>query len=366
MKNKNKVFALIIFVLGLISGIFLILIVQKFQGKYDFSQSVLNKKIIKIDDKIWTSADLPNDLLLEYTNIENNIYNAQKRFADHLALRVLLAKEENKAFNSEYIPGLFELLPFPQKSEHEAREYFDKMVKEHGVNVFSGQSFDKIKAQIQYQLNYEQLNSLAEKKIEQYFSANKYEIYVSAPLGNPVLFNVNKYPKRGNTNTNFSLISVLDFNDQKSIELEYKVEKIYHKYGKKINFINIPYAANFESTSGYFAKGAYCAQEQGNEKFWEFYQKSLAKNKKNKNEMNINDKEIMKKNVVEVAESVKLNIDNFKNCLGSKKIADTLISVQNQLYSTNGFKGAPALYLNRRELNISLNDLEKNLQNELY
>ncbi len=365
MKNKNKVLALIIFGLGLVSGIIVILTAQHLQGKYDSSQGLLNKKIVKIDDKIWTSADLPNDLLLEYTNIENNIYNAQKRFADYLALRILLAKEEKKAFNSDYIPGLFELLQFPHKSESEAREYFDKMLKDHGANVFAGQSFEKIKSQIQYQLNYEQLNTLAEKKIEQYLADQKYQTYLSIPLGNPVLFNINKYPNRGNGKTHFSLISVVDFTNPKSIELEYKIEKIYHKYAKKINFINIPYAANFESVGGYFAKGAYCAQEQGNDKFWEFYQKSLVKNNKNKNEIDIKDKEIIKKNVEKVAESAKLNMDNFKNCLGSKKIADTLISVQNQLYSTNGFKGAPALYLNRRELNISLNDLEKNLKNEL-
>ena len=97
------------------------------------------------------------------------------------------------------------------------------MLKEHGINVFAGQSFEKIKSQIQYQLNYEHLNNLAEKKIEQYIAENKYETYISNPLGYPILFDINKYPKRGNTETNISLISVLNFNDPKSIELENKI-----------------------------------------------------------------------------------------------------------------------------------------------
>lgn len=94
MTHKKKIFTLILFFSGLITGIFVNLIFQHFQNRHDTSRNILVKKIVKIEDKIWTSADLPNDLLIEYTNIENNIYSAQKRFADHLALKIILAKEQ--------------------------------------------------------------------------------------------------------------------------------------------------------------------------------------------------------------------------------------------------------------------------------
>lgn len=364
MVQKKKIFSLIIFISGLFLGCLFGFFSSYIINKQESQQNILAKNIIKIDNKIWTSADLPNDLLLEYSNIENNIYNAQKRFADHLALRILLAKEQNKSFDNKYIPGIFELIKVKEITDNEIHDYYNKIIKEHGVNVFAGQSFEKIKPQIKYQLNYERLNNIAEKKIDQLLLENKYKTYYYNPLGNPILFDINKYPKRGNSEANYSLVSVLDFNDPKSIELENKLDKIYQKYSKKVNFINIPYSANFHAPSGYFAKGAYCAQEQGNEKYWDYYKRSFEKKIKSNHE-NANNNEI-KNMVLEVANSANLNINNFNDCLESKKISDTLLSVQNQLYSTSGFKGAPALYLNKRSVNISLSELESVLNKELH
>ncbi|WGL59910.1 thioredoxin domain-containing protein [Pigmentibacter sp. JX0631] len=364
MKKRIKLFYFFLYVSGVLTGLLLFLAYHFIQNKFSLNQNILVKKIVKIDDKDWTNADLPNDLILEYTNIENNIYNAEKRFADHLALRIILAKEQKKNFDKNYIPSLFDLVKFNQATEEDALNYYNKMMKEHGANVFAGQGFDKLKIQIQFQLNYEKMNLISEQKISELISNKKYTTYINQPLGDPLLFDVSVFPKRGNMNTNISLISIIDFTNPKSIDLENKIEDIYKKYGGKINFINIPYTANLDSQSGYFAKGAFCAQEQGNDKYWDYSRKVLAQIAKNSSNENLKSDEIKKK-VISIAGNTKIEIKNFSTCLESRKINDTLISVQNKLYSTNGFKGSPTLYINKRELNFSMNELESRIKNEI-
>lgn len=364
MLKQNKLFYISIYLLGIFSGFALFLIYQFIQNKYSSHENRIVKKIVKIGDIVWTSADLPNDLILEYANIENNIYNAEKRFADHLALRIILAKEQNKKIDKNYIPTLFDLIKFDQASEDDALTYYNKMVKEHGINVFSGQVFEKIKTQIQFQLNYEKMNLISDKKISELYNNEKYISYVSKPLGNPLLFDISVFPNRGNKNTNISLISILDYTNPKSIELENKIEDIYKKYGKKVNFINIPYTSSINSLSGFFAKGAFCAQEQGNDKYWSYSRKALTFTSKNNENENLKSDEIKKK-VVNIADSAKLDLKSFNTCLDSKKVNDKLILIQNKLYSTNGFQGNPTIYLNKRELNFSLNELDDRIKNEI-
>ncbi len=327
---------------------------------------IMGRPLINFEGKVWTSNDLPDDLAIDYYNVENNMYNSLKYFSEKLALRLSLAQEMKKEITSKSIPKLSDLVKIPEAKESDAKKYYDDLVNKAGISVFGGQSFDKIKQQLLFQLNNERIVNFSSKKIDELVNLGKFKLLFDSPLGAPSNIDYSLYPYRGKENSNMVMISVIDYTDPKSREIQPELEKIYHRFSSKIKFINIPYSQYSNSLGGLFAKGAFCANEQGNDKYWDYNKKAFENsNKVSLDDINMKDVKNLNIKVMEVAKSSKLNLDKFSSCLNADKSKVTLQKTQNQMYSVNDFQGAPSFFLNKRPIRISLKVFEKSLDNSL-
>jgi protein-disulfide isomerase len=370
MINHKVIKSLGLVGIGLVIGVFVTLVIfYSSKSKNEFisnSFPLLGKPLVNIDGKIWTSADLPDDSLRDYYNLENNVYNSEKYFSEQLALRIILANEMGKKASNESIPKLSELLIVPPIKDEDALKYYNSLVMRAGIGVFGGQSFEKVKSQLIVQLNQEQLNNISNKKIEELTSNKKIKLLFSAPSGTLARLDTSLFPMRGNDNSRVTLVSVLDYMDPRSREIEPELEKLYKDYASKINFINIAYSISPNGLGAAFAKGAYCAKEQGNKSFWNYNEKSFEKPMPTVEENGFfKDSKQLNKEVIEVAQHAKLDMDKFTSCVNSGRGNLMMQKVQNQLYSFNSFQGTPTFYLNRRTVQVSLKELDSKLRNEL-
>ncbi|APJ03781.1 DsbA family protein [Silvanigrella aquatica] len=364
MNRKNFIKSVLLISSGVSLGVSLTLFIHSYDN--NLPNKLIIKNLVSVNGKVWTTADLPDDLLVEYYNIENSIYNSQKYFAEQLGLRIELASEKGKIANKENIPKLSDLFVNSKVNDSEIRKYYDDMIHKMGANVFAGQSFEKLKPQIAYQLTHEKINEMSKNKIGELTNSGKFKVLLSAPLGAPISLDTSIFPKRGNENNNITFVSVVDYMDPKSREIEPKIEELYKKFSSKINFINIPYSQFQNSINGFFAKGAYCAKEQGQEQFWNFNNLSFKKSLPSADEQRIlNDSAKMNAEVIQVAKSAHLDIDKFSSCLNSNNIRIELQNVQNKLYASGEFKGAPSFYINKRSVRVSLQELENTLKDEV-
>ncbi|KAB8040619.1 hypothetical protein GCL60_01475 [Silvanigrella paludirubra] len=366
MSVKKFFQIIVLFSIGLIFGIILtyfIFIKNSFIFNEKYINPVLGRKLINFEDKIWTSNDLPYDLFLEYSIIENNYYKSLKNFAEKLALSISMSQDLRKDVNSNFIPKLKDLIKIEGVKETDAKKYYDNLVSKYGTNIFGGQAFDKAKQQLLFQLNNEKIASFSNNKIEELINIGKLRLLFESPLGIPANIDYSLFPKRGNLDSNITFISVIDFIDHKSRDIHPEIEEMYKKFSRKIRFINIPYSNLQNSLNDDFAKGAFCANEQGNTIYWDFYKKSFEF--LNKYSSDYYNKEIKNLNniVLSVAKSTDLKMDKFSLCLNSNRTKEIIIRTHNLLNESTEFKGAPAFYLNKRFLLISLKEIDKIFNN---
>jgi protein-disulfide isomerase len=335
--------------------------------KIKIQYNLLGKSIVNVNGKVWRSEELPDDLLMDYYNIENNVYSKKKNFAEQLGLRIALAKEVGKNVNNQVgIPKLTEVLSIPPVNTEDARKYYDDTLKNFGSLAFSGQSFEKLKSQLMAQLNQQKINEFSNNKIEEYVANGKIKVLMDPPLALPPKVDLSLFPNRGNPNTNITFVSIVDYMDPRSREILPEVENIYKNYSSKINFVSVIYSLSQNGRGGAFAKGAYCAKEQGNEKFWNYNKISLETPIPTTEESAIfKDEKQLNNEVIDVAQTAKLDVVKFTICINSDGIKQTMQKVQNQLYSFNSFQGTPTFYLNRRPVRVSLKELDSKLKNEL-
>jgi protein-disulfide isomerase len=355
-----------LFVVGIIVGVLFTFLLSTRKSSQSSCSSLLGKPLVNIEGKVWRSGELPYDLLMDYYNIENNIYLSQKNFAEKLGLRILLAKEGGKKVTSQEIPKLKDVIQVPSAKEEDARNYYDQALKNSGPSVFGGQNFEKLRPQIISQLNQQKITEISNKKIEELAASGKIKMLIEPPLGVPSKMDLSLFPSRGKADAAVTFVSVIDYMDPMSREEEPEIERFYKSYSSKINFINIAYSISQNGLGVAFAKGAYCAKEQGNDLFWNYHEKSLKRPLPTAEENgDFKDSQHLNNEVIKVAKATNLDINKFTSCINSNNANITIQKVQNQLYSSSGFQGTPTFYLNRRPIRVSLKELKSKLQNEL-
>ncbi len=356
----------LILLIGVFIGcIFSFLIFPKFKNAIDLD-NIYGKPLVEIDGKVWTSTSLPKDTAIEYYNLENNIFNAEKYFVSQVALRIALAKDAGKQKNTDRFPNIQELLKMYPVEDNEVKKYYDNLVQKEGVAVFSGQSYEKIKPQLKAQLTNQKSVDLASKKLHEMILSKRIKILLPPLLGPPINFDLSLFPSRGNQNAEITFINIYDYTDPNSREIENDLNEIVKKYSSKIKFISIGYPLFSTGLSAALARGSFCAKEQGDKQFWDFHNKIfLSKIPKYQGELNKTSSKKMDDKVIEFAKEVNINTVLFEACLNSNKANNYIQNVKSQLSYSNGFQGIPSFYLNRRPITYALNEIERSLQLKL-
>lgn len=321
---------------------------------------------IKVDDKVYTTTNLPGDVAMEYYMLENNIYNAQQNFANELATRIALAKDANKNTKTDSIPKISELLPSPPLSEAEVKQYYDKIMMQMGPGVFGGQSFEKIKPQLEARLNQQKASQILATKVQELQAGGRIQFLMPQPISPPVSLDLSSYPSRGQQDSNLTFVEVADYLCPHCRETETAIQSIYKEYKDKLKFVHVSYPLDPTGLSGALARGAFCAKAQSQDFFWKYHDLAFQVPWEKSQAPAEQDQTHYYNNVVsEVAQKSGLDLKAFQTCLTSQDAANYIKNVQNTFNESKGFQGTPTFYLNNKLLRISPEQLESTLRGAL-
>lgn len=328
--------------------------------------SAVGKPLITVDGKTWESASLPGDSGMDYFTLQNNIYNAEKNFAGQTAARIALANDAGKKVSATELPKIEELLPVVPVTDAEAKQYYDKVIAQMGASVFGGQSFDKIKGQLQMQMSQQKVGESVMRKIQELEAGGRIKILLTAPLSPPVKLDLTGYPIRGNKEANTVLVEVADYLCAHCRESEAVVEKIYKEFSSNVKFVNIAFPLNPQGLSGALARGAYCATKQGEKQFRDYHSQAFqVPFSKATPPVGAEPTKSFNDEAIKVAKEAKLDVASFETCITSNDANEYLNKVQNQFNSSTGFKGTPTFYLNGRLIEVNPQQLEATLKTAL-
>jgi protein-disulfide isomerase len=328
--------------------------------------STIGKPLMSIDGKTWETGALPGDSGMNYFTLQSNIYNAEKNFAGQTAVRIALSNDAGKKVSASQLPKIEELMPVVPVSEEEAKQYYDNVIVQMGTSVFGGQSFDKIKTQLQMQMSQQKVAESVMRKIQELESGGRIKILLTPPLSPPVQLDIAGYPTRGNKDGSTVLVEVADYLCAHCRESEPIVEKIYKEFSSKVKFVNIAFPLNPQGLSGALARGAYCATKQGEKQFWDFHSQAFQiPFSKATPPAGAEPTKVFHDEAIELAKQANLDVNAFSTCIVSNEANDYLLKVQNQFNSSTGFKGTPTFYLNGRLIEVNPQQLEATLKTAL-
>jgi protein-disulfide isomerase len=353
---KVKISIILTLFIGIGIGYFVSIFLQ---NRKTWDKSIFGEPLFELDGKVWSSNTLPKNMLFDYYGFEKNLYDAKKQFILKSALRIALSHDSGKM---QELPQLQNLLIGSPIDDAVAKNYYDSAVRSNGAAIFSGQSFEKVKNLIKMQLAFQKSNEIIDKKLEEMLSANRIKILLPALIGPPVEMDLALFPVRGNKNSEITFVEIGDYADGKSRKNEEELKKIVQKYANKVKFVSVNFPQDNYGLSGYYAKASYCAQEQGEEKFWGFHDKLFdlphPDSETSESELKGNTPQNEQKPIMDIAKSSGLNVNQFSTCLTSGKAQQHLQKVRSQFLSLRGFQGVPSLYINNRPVSVSLNQVE--------
>ncbi|KAB8040679.1 thioredoxin domain-containing protein [Silvanigrella paludirubra] len=364
--NIKKIFTLFLILLaGFILGVgFSNKILPIFNKEIDIDD-IFGKKLIEVDGIRFTSTSLPKESIYDYYNLKNNIYHAEKNFLNQTALRIALTNDFNKKnAKQEDFLTLKDLIKLDYIDDKIVKNYYDDILKKEGVGVFQGKTFENLKIQLKNQLINQKMIEISEKKITELLKNNRIKILIPDLENPPLNIDISSFPSSGKKQSEITLLNIYDYNELKSKEKEEKFEKIFKKYGDKVNFVSIHYSSNNNKMNEILINGAYCAQKQGTTSFLKYnkmiFQLSLWKEK---NLSNIKD---IKNKVIEIAKSSNLNSEIFQSCLDSQKTLIENQLIQHQLSNSFIIKNSPNFYINKNSKLYSQEEIEQALRRTVH
>ncbi|APJ03373.1 DsbA family protein [Silvanigrella aquatica] len=360
LKNKLKLIKKI-HVLFLLIGMIIGFFIPKFiQHKSTLDKSIFGEPLFELDGKVWFSNTLPQNMLFDYYGFEKNIYDAKREFLLKSALRIALAQDNGKMKELPPLQNLIEITPFDDAL---AKKYYDTAIRINGVQIFGGKSFDKVKNLIKMQLAYQKSNEIIDKKSGEMLSKNKIKILLPALIGPPLEMDLTLYPVRGNKKSEITVVDINDYANDKSRKNEIELKKIVKKYADKIKFVSVNFPQDNYGLSGYYEKNSFCAQEQGEEKFWTFRDKLLDLISEDSKNLEKKSKEIITqleyKPIIDIAKNSGLNINQLIKCVSSGEAQQHVQKVRSQFLALKGFQGTPSLYINNRPVSVQLDKVEE-------
>ncbi|KAB8033733.1 hypothetical protein [Fluviispira multicolorata] len=358
--RMNNLFLVVGIFLGFFGHLYFDAYIDKMNDKKNYIiEHYLGKPIFEVDGKTWTTTSLPLNSQIDFDNLESNIYSARKSLYEQAALKVALANDLGKQNSYDEVRNISDLIKIVHPEEAEVKKYYDETLQKYGDVVFAGQSFEVLKNQLSLQMLNKKISDISTAKLIEYVNKKRIKVLIENPVQEVISSDISKFPTRGNLKSNITLIHVFDYEDPKSTESNVRIESLAKKFSNQIKFVNIPIAKSVSGMGAAFAKGAFCAQEIGNKEYFEYHNRiilmSIEKLKANYNS-----------SVVQIAQSLNLVTPKFLNCLKSDKTNEFVLDSRNNFISSPQFHGTSSIYINRKLIHTSLNELEYALKKQMY
>tara|TARA_Y100000768_G_C23988861_1_gene690723 strand:- start:2170 stop:3273 length:1104 start_codon:yes stop_codon:yes gene_type:complete len=314
--------------------------------------------LFKISGETVTRKDLPAELAnLVYRN-EFEAYSKNQNIFKEYALRVYLAKKQDKLEDMDNPPKLMDLLDIPEPSDKEMKALFEQSRSRLPKEV----TFESMKSQISGYLKSQKVAEIFQEEVKKMEADGAYQSLIAGPVAPKMEISTDGFPTTGNKDSKIKVIEIADYTCGHCQHAHPEVKEILKKYKDKISFTQINYSLRPNGQSGMYVKGGFCAHKQGEEKFWSYHDKAFAKNSEphdhsapgHSHGPNADE-------VVAVAQSAGLKAEEFKKCLQSPEAQEFMMNT-NATLSAQGITGTPAFIINNQKVEGGVQTLEAEIK----
>mgnify|MGYP001202128442 CR=1 FL=1 len=311
----------------------------------------LEEKVLKIDERIYTFQELPDNLKHTLFDLKNDGHQKSLRYYEEFALRVALAKNLNK---EAPLPPMKDLMPEMQVSDQEIKDFFEKNKNRMPPNS----KLETMKANLSRYLKNQKLFSWFEKELKGLKESGRLEILAKGPSSPKINMDLKGLPSVGPKNASFTLIEASDYLCPHCQTVHKEVKNVLEKYKDKLKFVQVNYALRPNQDSGTYIRGAHCAQKQSEGLFWKYhhltFERLASPEAKDAKESAFN-------TAMKLAKEVGADEGKFKTCLTSEN-SKTAILANNDRLSKVGVHSTPTFFLNNKRVIIGPEGLEKALE----
>jgi protein-disulfide isomerase len=312
---------------------------------------------LSVNGKVYQEGELPAALRNEVFDRRQEAHEAIKRSLEEYAVRLALAQQKNKNVKLESLPPLAELLVVPKPSDAEMR----KLYEENKGQLPPGVTFEQVKDQIAQHMTQEARAKALEAKVAELEKAGKLQVLINAPEAPKIALDVTGFPAKGPESATVTLVEAADYLCPHCQFEQPEVAALQKELAGRVRFIYVPLALRPQGLSGDFARGAFCAQKQGDEVFWRFHESAFDAAAKERLSLELpSDPAKVKK----AAEAVKLDLKAWDACMASaesKQQVERTVARMDVL----GVTSTPTFFLNGRKLHIDGVPLRQSVEAEL-
>lgn len=302
--------------------------------QYNIVQSPEDANIVaKIGNHNVTKAELNKNIEVELYELEEKIFKLKM---DRLKILMLEKFMKDHPGKKDLTNDQF-LEKYITKDIKISDSDFKAFVKKRGIP--DSHISDDIKSRIEKFLEQEQKKKAIETWIAFNQKKKKVEIFFSRPRRPEFVVQTGDVPSYGNNDATVTIVEYSDFQCPFSKQGSEIINKIKNSYGKKVRVIHKNFPLPFHKFAKNMAEASLCAWDQGNPKFWPYYEK-LFKNQ------TLGDNE----SLVKLAGTLGLDNEKFSNCLKTGKYKQ---KIDNQIQEANdlGIKSTPTFYVNGKIIN---------------
>lgn len=294
--------------------------------------------LFELDGKVFTDTDLPDDVESSLYDIRHESHEKVEGAVKETALRLALAKEKGHPGGGGQLPLLNSLLPQEKPTEEKIKAFYEA----NKGKIPPGTKYEDVKPQIEQYLAQMGTGETMRTKSAELEKAGRLKILVKEPVAPVVNIDVTGFPSSGPSDAKVTVVEASDYLCPHCQKMQPEVEAVVKDFKDEIRFVQINFALRPEGLSGQLARGAFCAQKQGNEQFWKYHEhafKTPPQQQPGKE----------KEEVLAVAKAVSLNLAEFEKCLASNEAAASVESAAAKMHAI-GVAGTPTFFVNNKKL----------------
>jgi protein-disulfide isomerase len=298
---------------------------KKGSGKSSAASLSADSTVASVGEWSITLAELDLAAAGQLTKVRQQEYDIRQQVLDKLLEEQLLDREAKaREMTREELLQTEVASKVTEPSQAEIDAYYERV-----KGRLRGQTKEQVTPQIKATLSSQQSSGLQRE-----FVGSLRKKYAAKVMIEPPRVNVSADDdaSKGPDNAPITIVEFSDYQCPYCARAETSITEVLKKYGDKVRVVYRDYPLSFHQNAEISAIGAECAEEQ--DKFWEMHGAMFA-----------NQQKLAAADLVETAERIGLNKDDFKACLDSGKYRSE-VQKDFQEGASYGVTGTPAFFIN--------------------
>lgn len=312
--------------------------------------------LFEYDGKKYSEADLPVDVQMAIFEAKKESVHRLESTLQQFAMRLDLAKAAGRD-KEVPLPDFESLLAVEKPKEEDLQKLYDA----NKERLPPGTTFEQIRPDIEKYMTSQKMSEVMQAKAQEFKSSNKFNYLVAHPVAPKVEIDTSTMPVGGNKDAKDVVVEVADYLCPHCQMMHAEVEKLMTEMGSSIRFHPVAFSLRPSGLSGTLARGAICAQKQGNDKFWAWHNSAfnMAKTKGWK----VSDPESMEP-VKEILASTQLDNAALETCINAEETKKELTALVDRM-SALGVSATPTFFINGRRMDIHGGSLKEELERQI-